>query len=287
MLLVTNSENLFKKISELKQLGKNINFIPTMGNFHLGHESLFKQSKKYNEVRIVSIFVNPLQFNEKNDFENYPRTPESDKKKLIKEEVDILFLPKQNFINGKESLYNISDISNKLCGRDRKGHFEGVTTIILEFLELIKPDFITLGEKDFQQVLLIKKIIKDYNFKTEVRVLPTIRDKNGVAFSSRNKLIKKFSLAINIPSTLKQIIGEIELGDFELIRIDDFKKSLKNSGITEVHYLEILKENTLTRLDHVPNKCRIFIAASIQGIRLIDNMPIRGEVKLCEGKILY
>lgn len=285
MLLITDQETLIQEVCKLKQFDKIINFIPTMGNFHLGHESLFKKSENDNEVIITSIFVNPLQFNDINDFESYPRTPELDKKKLINKKVDILFLPKLNFINGTELLYNLGDISQKLCGRDRKGHFEGVAKIIVKFLGLIRPNFITLGEKDYQQVLIIKKIIKDFKFNTKVRISPTIRDKDDVALSSRNQLIENFFLASYIPRILKQIVSEIEAGDFKLIKIDDFKESLKTSGIMEVIYLEILKEIDLTKPDNQPSKCRVFISVSIKGIRLIDNMAIRGHVKLFEDKI--
>ena len=187
MLLISDEKTLSREIDSLRKSGKLINFIPTMGNLHLGHSSLFKKSENTEEIRVVSIFVNPLQFNDDKDFDNYPRTIESDKKKLLAEGVDILFLPDAQIINEVKFVFRLGHISRKLCGVDRSGHFEGVAKIILKFLDIIKPDSITLGEKDYQQLLVIKKIIKDLKFKTEVRSSPTVRNKDGIALSSRNK----------------------------------------------------------------------------------------------------
>ena len=279
MLLVSDEKTLSREIDSLRKSGKLINFIPTMGNLHLGHSSLFKKSENTREIRVVSIFVNPLQFNEDKDFENYPRTIESDKKKLLAEGVDVLFLPDAQIINAVKFAFRLGHIARKLCGVDRRGHFEGVAKIILKFLDIIKPDFITLGEKDYQQLLVIKKIIKDLEFKTEVRSYPTVRNKEGIALSSRNKLLgKKIFLAKYIPTVLKQINLEIIEGNFALHRLNYFKDFLEKSGIDRVHYLEILNEKNLARLTKVPSISRIFIAISINGVRLIDNMRI--EYKL-------
>ena len=279
MLLISDEKTLSREIDSLRKLGKLINFIPTMGNLHLGHSSLFKKSENTKEIRVVSIFVNPLQFNDDKDFDNYPRTIESDKKKLLAEGVDILFLPDAQIINEVKFVFRLGHISRKLCGVDRSGHFEGVAKIILKFLDIIKPDSITLGEKDYQQLLVIKKIIKDLEFKTEVRSYPTVRNKEGIALSSRNKLLgKKIFLAKYIPTVLKQINLEIIEGNFALHRLNYFKDFLEKSGIDRVHYLEILNEKNLARLTKVPSISRIFIAISINGVRLIDNMRI--EYKL-------
>ena len=279
MLLIKDEKTLSKEIDSLRKSGKLINFIPTMGNLHLGHSSLFKKSENTKEIRVVSIFVNPLQFNDNKDFDNYPRTIESDKKKLLAEGVDILFLPDAQIINVVKFVFRLGHISRKLCGIDRSGHFEGVAKIILKFLDIIKPDSITLGEKDYQQLLVIKKIIKDLELKTEVRSYPTVRNKEGIALSSRNKLLgKKIILAKYIPTIFKQINLEILEGNFELRRLNYFKDFLEKSGVDRVHYLEILNEKNLARLTKVPSISRIFIAISINGVRLIDNMRI--EYKL-------
>ena len=194
-------------------------------------------------MTLVSIFVNPLQFNDLSDFEKYPRTLEQDKNLLIKEEIDLLFTPGANFLSNHKVSLKLGDLSKKLCGKFREGHFEGVSSVIIRFLNLINPDFIFLGEKDFQQTLIIRKIIKDLGYVVKVKVLPTVRDENNVAYSSRNKLLRNdFSLATLIPKTLNQIIREIKNGNFKLTRINEIKNSLKNNGIQKVEYLEILKE---------------------------------------------
>ena len=283
MLLIREAEKLSTEINSFKRQGRKVVFVPTMGNLHAGHKSLLTKFKDH--VYLASIFVNPLQFNDINDFENYPRTIEKDTKILDKQNVDILYLPCKDFLNQKPN-YHIGEISRKLCGKDRKGHFEGVAVVIIKFLKLINPDYILLGEKDYQQALIIKKIIKDFKFKTKAKIFPTVRDKNDVALSSRNQLLKKkFFLATHLPKVLKQIIREIKKGGFDLIRIDHFKKLLKSKGIEKVFYLKILKEISLDELDEKPALCRVFISASINGIRLIDNMSIDKQVKLIKGKI--
>ena len=287
MLLINDKKTLSREIDNLKKSGKLINFIPTMGNLHLGHSSLFKKSKNTKEIRVVSIFVNPLQFNDEKDFNNYPRTIKSDKKKLLVESVDVLFFPDTEIINEVKFALKLGHISRKLCGIDRSGHFEGVAKIILKFLDLIKPDFITLGEKDYQQLLVIKKIIKDFKIQTKVKSCPTVRNKEGIALSSRNKLLgKKILLARYIPNILNQIILEITEGNFKLHRLDYFKDFLKKSGINHVHYLEILNENNLDTLSKVPCVSRVFIAVSINGVRLIDNMRIESKLARSGDEIL-
>ena len=287
MLLINDKKTLSREIDNLKKSGKLINFIPTMGNLHLGHSSLFKKSKNTKEIRVVSIFVNPLQFNDEKDFNNYPRTIKSDKKKLLVESVDVLFFPDTEIINEVKFALKLGHISRKLCGIDRSGHFEGVAKIILKFLDLIKPDFITLGEKDYQQLLVIKKIIKDFKIQTKVKSCPTVRNKEGIALSSRNKLLgKKILLARYIPNILNQIILEITEGNFKLHRLDYFKDFLKKSGINHVHYLEILNENNLDTLSKVPCVSRVFIAVSIDGVRLIDNMRIESKLARSGDEIL-
>ena len=288
MLLISDEKTLSREIDSLRKSGKLINFIPTMGNLHLGHTSLFKKSENTEEIRVVSIFVNPLQFNDDKDFDNYPRTIESDKKKLLAEGVDVLFLPDLQIINVVKFAFRLGHIARKLCGVDRSGHFEGVAKIILKFLDIIKPDSITLGEKDYQQLLVIKKIIKDLKLKTEVRSYPTIRNKDGIALSSRNKLLgKKIFLAKYIPTIFKQINLEILEGSFELRRLNYFKDFLGKSGVDRVHYLEILNEKNLSKLTKIPCISRIFIAISISGIRLIDNMRIESKLACSrDGQII-
>lgn len=284
---------IVKKINQLKKIissqpNKKIYFVPTMGNLHDGHLSLLEYAQKKKQFLIVSIFVNPLQFDSKKDFKKYPRTIKNDLKILKQFNIDTIFLPENNFSKENLSTVNIESLTNKLCGADRPGHFVGVATIILKFLNLIQPDFLMLGQKDYQQILVIRQIIKDFFFKTKIIELPIIRNNNGLALSSRNILIpyKKKELTKNIFLTLKLISDEIKNTGLKITKIQFYKKKLLMSGIEKINYLEILNESDLSNVADKPCFARIFISVTISGIKLIDNIRISKRVVLRSGKFL-
>ena len=284
---------IVKKINQLKKIissqpDKKIYFVPTMGNLHDGHLSLLEYAQKKKQFLIVSIFVNPLQFDSKKDFKKYPRTIKNDLKILKQFNIDMIFLPENNFSKENLSTVNIESLTNKLCGADRPGHFVGVATIILKFLNLIQPDFLMLGQKDYQQILVIRQIIKDFFFKTKIIELPIIRNNNGLALSSRNILIphKKKELTKNIFLTLKLISDEIKNTGLKKTKIQFYKKKLLMSGIEKINYLEILNESDLSNVADKPCFARIFISVSISGIKLIDNIRISKRVVLRSGNFL-
>ena len=284
---------IVKKINQLKkiissQLNKKIYFVPTMGNLHDGHLSLLEYAQKKKQFLIVSIFVNPLQFDSRKDFTKYPRTIKNDLKILKQFNIDMIFLPENNFSKENLSTVNIESLTNKLCGADRPGHFVGVATIILKFLNLIQPDFLMLGQKDYQQILVIRQIIKDFFFKTKIIELPIIRNNNGLALSSRNILIpyKKKELTKNIFLTLKLISDEIKNKGLKKTKIQFYKNKLLMSGIEKINYLEILNESDLSNVADKPCFARIFISVTISGIKLIDNIRISKKVVLRSGNFL-
>lgn len=284
---------IVKKINQLKKIissqpNKKIYFVPTMGNLHDGHLSLLEYAQKKKQFLIVSIFVNPLQFDSKKDFKKYPRTIKNDLKILKQFNIDMIFLPENNFSKENLSTVNIESLTNKLCGADRPGHFVGVATIILKFLNLIQPDFLMLGQKDYQQILVIRQIIKDFFFKTKIIELPIIRNNNGLALSSRNILIpyKKKEITKNIFLTLKLISDEIKNTGLKITKIQFYKKKLLMSGIEKINYLEILNESDLSDISEKPCFARIFISVTISGIKLIDNIRIAKRVVLRSGKFL-
>ena len=284
---------IVKKINQLKKIissqpNKKIYFVPTMGNLHDGHLSLLEYAQKKKQFLIVSIFVNPLQFDSRKDFTKYPRTIKNDLKILKQFNIDMIFLPENNFSKENLSTVNIESLTNKLCGADRPGHFVGVATIILKFLNLIQPDFLMLGQKDYQQILVIRQIIKDFFFKTKIIELPIIRNNNGLALSSRNILIphKKKELTKNIFLTLKLISDEIKNTGLKKTKIQFYKKKLLMSGIEKINYLEILNESDLSSVADKPCFARIFISVSISGIKLIDNIRISKRVVLRSGNFL-
>ena len=284
---------IVKKINQLKKIissqpNKKIYFVPTMGNLHDGHLSLLEYAQKKKQFLIVSIFVNPLQFDSRKDFTKYPRTIKNDLKILKQFNIDMIFLPENNFSKENLSTVNIESLTNKLCGADRPGHFVGVATIILKFLNLIQPDFLMLGQKDYQQILVIRQIIKDFFFKTKIIELPIIRNNNGLALSSRNILIpyKKKELTKNIFLTLKLISDEIKNTGLKKTKIQFYKKKLLMSGIEKINYLEILNESDLSNVANKPCFARIFISVTISGIKLIDNVRISKRVVLRSGNFV-
>ncbi len=188
-MIIKNISKLRKIISSISN--KIIYYVPTMGNLHEGHLQLIKYALEKKQFLVVSIYVNPLQFDSITDYKKYPRTIKRDLKILEKLNVDIIFLPENNFSKDNLSKLSLGKITHKLCGTDRPGHFSGVATIILKFLNIIQPDFLILGKKDYQQILVIKQIIKDFFLKIKVLERPTVRDRNGLALSSRNTLIPR------------------------------------------------------------------------------------------------
>ena len=283
---------IIKSLAKLKiELKKNnskiLNFVPTMGNLHKGHISLIKKAKFQKSRVLVSIFVNPLQFGEKKDFVNYPRTLKEDIELLKKLSVDIVFTPEKSFSFSKFSLIS-KNINNKLCAIDRPNHFNGVAYIILKFLLLIKPNYIFLGKKDYQQTLLIKEIIEEFNLETKIKLVSTVRQKDGTAISSRNTLISSENnhLMKEIYKTLQLISNEIKNQGITYSRINSLKKELLSKGFDKINYLEILNSSNLVPISDTPCKAVVFVSLTVDGIRLIDNVELRNKVKKKKNLII-
>ena len=272
-LILRNKFELEKVLNSIKQ--RKINFIPTMGNLHEGHFELIRSAKKNGNINLVSIYINPLQFNDKKDFDNYPRSINKDLKHLKELKVSMVYLPEKDFNLTNTSIIDLGEIVDKLCGKNRKGHFEGVATIILKFLLIIKPEKIFLGEKDFQQILVIKKVIKDFNLSTNVKTVPIVRGHGGIALSSRNQRIKNINNLEKVYNCLVDIKNKIDEDNFCIKDLKYFKDNLIKSGICRVNYLEILKESDLSELTPIPSKSRIFVSCNIQGVNVIDNLGLK------------
>lgn len=284
-LILTNKFELEKVLNSIKQ--RKINFIPTMGNLHEGHFELIRSAKKNGNINLVSIYINPLQFNDKKDFDNYPRSIKKDLKHLKELKVSMVYLPEKDFNLTNTSIIDLGEIVDKLCGKNRKGHFEGVATIILKFLLIIKPEKIFLGEKDFQQILVIKKVIKDFNLSTNVKTVPIVRGHGGIALSSRNQHIKNVNNLEKVYNCLIDIKNKIDEDNFCIKDLKYFKDNLIKSGICRVNYLEILKESDLSELTSIPSKSRIFISCNIQGVNVIDNLGLEKNYLKEYGKLKF
>ena len=254
---------------------KGISFVPTMGGLHKGHISLIKYSKKSGLKTLVSIFVNPKQFNKKSDFKSYPRNTKKDIKLLKKLKINYLYVPTFKDIYGFKPRKKVflDKFSKKLCGKFRKGHFEGVLDVINRFIEVIEPKYIYLGKKDYQQLYLIRKHIEKRNIKTKIIEFKTIREANGVACSSRNSnlTMSQMKIASDIFNYLRNFKKKIKK-NYSLFKIDKIKKDLINLGANKIDYLENYNVKNFKKIKRPNKKFNLFFAYYIKNIRLIDNI---------------
>jgi len=270
MKLIRQITDLNKAINNEKNLG----FVPTMGSLHKGHEELIKTSKNKSKKTLVTIFVNPTQFNKKKDYKTYPRNLNRDIKILKKLNVDYVYLPSVNQIFDNEKLPKIKlDKKQKiLCAKFRKGHFEGVLDVLNRFTKLISPKSIFMGEKDYQQFFLVKKFIEE-KYKTRVFMCKTIRDKNKIALSSRNILLNKSNIEKLRTIThklinLKKLINKDKQKSNK--QIYKIKKELIKKFKIKIEYLEC--RNVVNLSTNISNKSfKIFVAFYLNNVRLIDN----------------
>ena len=252
---------------------KNLGFVPTMGAIHLGHISLVKKCISQCDKSIVSIFINPTQFNRKSDFQKYPRVLKRDISILKKLKIDYLYLPSvsQIYPNGQDNNIKISSLGKKLCGKFRPGHFEAVVDVIDRFIKIIKPKRIYFGNKDMQQLKIIEHFVGKNHVKTNVVGCKTIREKNGVACSSRNFLLslKEKMIASKI---YKLIVNKKQNLINNKISLRTIKRKISTLGATRTDYIEILNINKLIKPYKKNNKYKIFIAYYLGTTRLIDNI---------------
>ena len=277
MKIIKSIKYLKRIVKESKRNGSSINFIPTMGALHLGHIKLIQKAKKRNAVRIVSIFINPSQFGPSEDFKNYPRTIHNDLKLLRNEDVDIVFLPIENEILKYKTFYKCPNfkIENILCGKSRPNYFPGVKNIVIKLFDIVQADNSFFGEKDYQQLVVIKKLRDELNFGTKIIPIKTVRNKNGLPLSSRNKYleINEIEIANKINKICKYLIPKVKNKLNTTKILAHAKRELLMNGIDKIDYLTILTD-TLEKRKSLKSKSRIFIAANVGSTRLIDNFPI-------------
>ena len=261
------------KLTKILEKEKNIGFVPTMGAIHAGHLSLIRKSNSQCDKTIVSIFVNKSQFNKRKDYEKYPRPISKDISILRSHDVDFLYLPRANQIypHGHNKKIEINSFEKKLCGRFRPGHFRAVTDVIDRFNNIIRPKRIYFGEKDMQQLKIIEDYFKKKKLKRKIIGCKTIREKNGVALSSRNLLLK-----INEKKLASKIYKLIIKNKQKIIKnkkiLIDLKKQILSLGVKKIDYLEICDINKLIKTPKIKKKHKIFIAYYLDKVRLIDNI---------------
>jgi pantoate--beta-alanine ligase len=261
-----------------KALNKSIGLVPTMGALHAGHLSLLEESKKLNAITIATVFVNPTQFNNATDLLKYPRTLESDILKLQNAGCDALFLPDENEMYGENETwdYNIGGIDDDLEGAHRPGHFKGVSQIVYKLFNCIPADRAFFGQKDFQQFMVIKKLVSDFNIPIQLYCCPIVREKDGLALSSRNIHLSEEERknALVLFKAMRFIQENLKNGNLKSL-IDDAASLINETKGVELAYLEVRDRDTLSSITSNLNKNAIVLVAAIVGnTRLIDNMML-------------
>lgn len=281
MQLITSPAEIQLISQKLRQSGKNIGFVPTMGAMHDGHLSLIKQAKSENDTLIVSIFVNPTQFDQKEDFETYPVILEKDLKLSEAAGVNLIFAPSadQMYPKGYSTFVNVEGaLTQTLCGAKRPGHFRGVATIVCKLFNLIRPHRAYFGEKDAQQLRIIKRMVADFNFDIEVVPMPLIRDSDGLAISSRNKNLsseeRQAALAINRSLSLASDL--IKSGERNSSKIKGkMVELISKEPLCQIDYISIVDPDTLQDVAEVSEEALIAVAVFVGKTRLIDNIQIK------------
>lgn len=277
MKTISTISDVRNEINDWKKNNLIVGLVPTMGALHAGHESLIKRARESCDRVIVSIFVNPIQFGPKEDYNIYPRDLIKDQEICNKNNVDIIFHPEpEEMYPCRENLTIVDPpefFKNKLCGLTRKGHFEGVATVVLKLFNIIQPDKAFFGQKDIQQLIIIKKICKDLNIPVEIVGCPIIREKDGLALSSRNQFLSEKSRKEAL--VLHGILDEINncyLSNFkETDKI--FPEVLnKYSNADKIEYLKVYDQDKFVETKVLTSGCIVAIAAKIGGVRLIDNI---------------
>ena len=282
MRIIRTKHELRKAIYDFRRESKGtLAFIPTMGALHEGHLNLIDSARKQADFVVVSIFVNPAQFGEGEDYEEYPRTEKEDIAKLESRNVDIAYIPYETEMY--ESGYCISIKVEKnadiLCGRYRKGHFDGVATVVTKLFMQVMPDIAIFGEKDYQQLRIINQLVKDIDVPVKVLGIPTIREEDGLAMSSRNSYLsdKEREIAPELYQTLNELKEKIEAGDSIKDSVRAAKDRLLESGFSKIDYIEVRDAETLESIDCFSGDTkigRILAAAHLGGTRLIDNIAV-------------
>ena len=273
----TTIQGLTASLAPARSTKKLIGFVPTMGNLHEGHLTLVRAAKKICDVVVVSIFVNPIQFGAGEDFDSYPRTLEQDSRLLADVDCDIIFAPSVEQMYGTQPrLTNISvgQITDDLCGKSRPGHFDGVAVVVTKLFNIVQPDFAFFGQKDYQQLAVIRQLVQDLNMPLEVIGVPIVRAEDGLALSSRNGYLSEQQRAIapTIYQLLKQAEQQLHEGQALAQVLENISSQLTQAGFV-VDYVEARQTN-LQPIAQFDRNVVLFVAAKLGTTRLIDNLQV-------------
>jgi pantoate--beta-alanine ligase len=282
MRILAGIADMKAAVGELKAQSKSVGFVPTMGFLHEGHLSLVRECRKNCDIAVVSIFVNPLQFGPKEDFKDYPRDLDRDARLLKREGVDFLFHPEADemYPESYRTIVEVAGLQDKLCGRSRPGHFKGVSTVVLKLFNIVQPDLAFFGQKDAQQAIILKKMARDMNLDIGIRVLPTVRDQDGLALSSRNTYLdaKERQAALVLTRSLAQAEMMFEAGERRAnLIITAMKNLIGQEPLARIDYVEIVELEDLDPVETIDRDVLVALAVYIGKTRLIDNMIL--EIK--------
>ncbi|EAH9284473.1 pantoate--beta-alanine ligase [Campylobacter upsaliensis] len=275
MQIINDIKDLKNIIKKWKNQGLSIGYVPTMGYLHEGHLSLIKKASKNDKI-IVSIFVNPMQFGVNEDLATYPRDLERDAKLCENEGVAVLFTPsvEQMYPKGFSSYVDMNSLTDKLCGAKREGHFRGVCTILMKFFHLITPDVAYFGQKDAQQCAVVKHMVEDLNLDLEIEICPIIREKDGLAKSSRNVYLNEAERKAALVLSRAIFLGEnlIQKGERESkIILQAMREELQKESLARIDYIELVNPKTMQNLERIGDSALGALAVYIGKTRLIDN----------------
>ena len=280
MKLIDSISRMATLVKILKKEGKSIGFVPTMGYLHEGHMSLVKAAKKHTDVVVLSIFVNPLQFGPKEDFKKYPRDIKRDEALAGDAGVDIMFCPSVSEIypEGYATYVNVENFTDKLCGVSRPEHFKGVATVIAKLFNIVKPDMAYFGQKDAQQVIVIKKMARDLNMDIEIKAMPIIRETDGLAMSSRNMYLSEAERreALVLNRSLEKASALAAAGERDSVKIvKAMKELISQKPMVKIDYVSIVDTKDLKDVPAISGESLVAIAAFVGSTRLIDNVIVK------------
>lgn len=278
--LITSTSEIQKYINDLRAQGKSIGFVPTMGFLHEGHLSLMRRASADNDILIVSIFVNPTQFGPQEDYDAYPRDLTRDCKLAREVGADAVFVPSvsEMYPEGYNTFVEVEGpLTQKLCGASRPGHFRGVTTVVAKLFNIVKPHRAYFGQKDAQQLIVIQRMVDDLNFDIEIVPMPTIREHDGLAMSSRNRHLKKEERksALALYKSLDIAVDLINAGERDAAKIRaDMQRLIEAEKNTKIDYISIVDVHTLEELTKLKGEILIALAVFVGNTRLIDNVRV-------------
>lgn len=276
---IENISRMTTFVKMIREEGKSIGFVPTMGYLHEGHMSLVKAAKKHTDVVVMSIFVNPKQFGPNEDFEKYPRDLKHDEEMASESGVDVIFYPslKDMYPEGYATYVTVEKLTKPLCGESRPGHFSGVATVVTKLFNIVKPDVAYFGQKDMQQALMIKKMASDLNMDLEVKIMPTVREKDGLAISSRNMYLNETERkdATILYQSLKQAEALIKGGEGDSRKIIKvIEDMIKSRPSAKSDYVKVVDTKELKDIKTLSGEIMIALAVFFGNTRLIDNIII-------------